>query len=302
MNRQTGPRVLAIGEVLWDLIRGQEYIGGAPFNLAAHLARLGCEARILTRVGADSRGAAALAAMQRLAVDASLVQTDPLHPTGWAKVELTDDGVPTFRFPDDPAYDFIEADEALLGRLAESRFDAICFGTLQQKGERTRQTLRRLLQTVSAKHVFYDVNIRLDFYPEEILRQSLQFSTVVKLNGDESPLVAQRLYGTSLPEAEFATRLAGDFPVRVLCVTRGAEGCTVYSGERSLSIPGERVQVADTVGSGDAFSAAFLRHYCRTGDPWESARRGNLLGAFVASQPGAVPDYDESLRKALQAE
>lgn len=292
-------KMLCIGEVLWDIIREQEHIGGAPFNLAAHLARLGCRSSVLTRIGADSRGAAATAEMQRLGVDTSLVQIDAHHPTGWAKVELTGDGVPTFRFPDDPAYNFIEADDSMLRRLAGEQPDALCFGTLQQKGERTRESLMRILRTVPAREVLYDVNIRLDFYPQEILRESLEFSTIVKLNADEAPLVAQRLYGDRLPEAELAARLATEFPVRVLCVTKGGDGCTVYAGGTSRNFACEPVRVADTVGSGDAFAAAFLEHYCRTGDPFASAERGNRLGAYVASRPGAVPEYDESIRKRL---
>ncbi|MGO8748044.1 MAG: PfkB family carbohydrate kinase [Thermoguttaceae bacterium] len=99
-----------------------------------------------------------------------------------------------------------------------------------------------------------------------------------------------------LPEAELAKRLAGDFPVRVVCVTKGADGCTVYSDDMARGYACEPVRVADTVGAGDAFSAAFLEHYCRTGDPFASAKRGNLLGAYVASQPGAVPEYDEHIK------
>ena len=292
-------KVLCIGEVLWDIIRGQEHIGGAPFNLAAHLARLGCAASILTRIGADSRGEQAIAAIKRLGVETSLVQVDARHPTGWAKVELSGDGVPAFAFPDAPAYNFIEADDEMLCCLAVAQLDAICFGTLQQKGSQSRESLMRVLRLVPARHVLYDVNIRLDFYPQDILRESLGFSTVVKLNADEAPLVAQRLYGAVLPEAELARRLTGDFPVRVLCVTKGGDGCAVYSDGLARSFACAPVQVADTVGAGDAFSAAFLEHYCRTGDPFAAAERGNLLGAYVASQPGAVPEYDEDIRQRL---
>ncbi len=299
MSSTVRHRVLAIGEVLWDIIRGEEHIGGAPLNLAAHLSRLGCQACILTRIGTDARGQAALEEMKRLGVDTSLVQFDSRRPTGWAMVELTGDGLPTFSFPDDPAYNFIEADDPMLGRLADARFDAICFGTLQQKGEQTRQSLMRVLRSVPATHVLYDVNIRLDFYPQDILRQSFAFSTVVKLNADEARLVAQRLYGVMLPEGELASRLSADFPVRVVCVTKGAEGCTVYAAGSSRSYACEPTDVIDTVGSGDAFSAAFLEHYCRTGDSFVGAQRGNLLGAYVASRPGAVPEYAAPIRRRM---
>jgi fructokinase len=299
MSNIENPRVLAIGEVLWDIIRGQEHIGGAPFNLAAHLSRLGCQASILTRIGTDPRGRAAVNEMTKFNVDTSLVQLDSRRPTGWAMVELTGDGVPTFSFPDDPAYNFIEADDAVLSRLVETKFDAVCFGTLAQKGEQTRRSLMRLLQAVRAPHVLYDVNIRLDFYPQDILRQSLGFSTMVKLNVDEARLVAERLYGVAMPEGDLALRLFADFPVRVVCVTKGAEGCTVHTAGSARDFACEPAKVADTVGAGDAFSAAFLHHYCRTGDFFAGAQRGNLLGAYVASRPGAVPEYDESIRKRM---
>ena len=299
MSAATHPRVLAIGEVLWDIIRGEEHIGGAPFNLAAHLARLGCPASILTRVGDDPRGEAALDAMRQLGVETSLVQIDTAHPTGWAKVALTDEGVATYSFPEQPAYDFIDSTPAMIDRLKAARFDAVCFGTLQQKGERSRASLMAALQALRAPLVLYDVNIRLDFYPADVLRQSLAFSTVVKLNADEAPLVAERLYGVRLPEGELAKRLANEFPVRALCVTKGADGCTVYSGGQSRNIPVAPVQVVDTVGSGDAFSAAFLDYYFRSGEPFAAAERGNLLGAYVASRPGAVPEYNAALRRRL---
>jgi fructokinase len=300
MSTTKKPRVLAIGEVLWDVIRGQEHIGGASFNLAAHLSRLGCQASVLTRIGTDPRGRAALQEMKRSGVDTSLIQIDSRHPTGWARVELTGHGVPTFSFQDDPAYNFIEADDQVLRCLSEARFDAICFGTLAQKGEQARKSLMRVLQSVPVPHVLYDVNIRLDFYPQDVLRQSLGFSTLVKLNVDEAQRVAERLYGAVLPEGELASRLSSDFPVRVVCVTKGDDGCTIYSGASVSSHPGEPVTVADTVGAGDAFSAAFLEYYCRTGDCFTSAQRGNLLGAYVASRPGAVPEYDDFIRNLMR--
>lgn len=289
MNEST-IRVLAAGEVLWDLILGREHIGGAPFNVAAHLAKLGCASSILTRVGADARGEASRREMRRLGVDDAHVQTDPVHPTGWARVNLAGDGVAAYTFAEDPAYDFIEADDTLLGALAAQPPDAICFGTLAQRGEVSRRSLMRVLDAVRPREVFYDVNIRREFYPAEILRASLALSTVVKLNADEAPLVGARLFGAALPEDALAARLAAGFGVRVLLVTKGPDGCSVHTAGSRVDIPGERVVVVDTVGAGDAFSAAFLAYHLRTGDPVEAARRGNRLGAYVASRPGAVPD------------
>jgi fructokinase len=292
--------VLAVGEVVWDIIRGQEYIGGAPFNLAAHLARLGGKAHILTRVGTDPRGRRAVREMRRLGVESTLVQTDPEHPTGWARVTVGVNGASTFTLPKDPAYLHIEMNDPTLRYVLAARLDVISFGTLQQRGKVTRRTLRELLQRVRVREVFYDVNVRMGYYPEEVLRQSLQLSTIVKFNEDEVSMVSRRLYGRKLAEKKLVRKLTQEFPLRVLCVTKGARGCSVHAFGESRSFGSESVQVADTVGAGDAFSAAFLRHYCRVRDPFEAARRGNLLGAYVASRPGAVPEYDDRIRHALE--
>lgn len=294
-------KVLSFGAVLWDIIDGQEYIGGAPFNLAAHLAQCGAEVSMMTCVGPDRLGKRAREEMTRLGVDTTLVRTDAHHPTGWAKVELSGEGVPTFRFPDDPAYNFIEADEACLQRLNAARFDVICFGTLEQKGEVTRQTLHRLLKSVKSRHVFYDVNVRLDFYPESILRAAISHATVVKLNEDEVRLIGPALYGGELSEQDFAKRLCTGSPVEVVCVTKGPDGCVIYADGQSRSFPAPQVAVVDTVGSGDAFGAGFLHKFCRGRSPFEAAETANALGAFVASCRGAVPRYTDSIKRLLDS-
>jgi fructokinase len=116
MSSTVKPRVLAFVEVLWDIIRTEEHIGGAPLNAAARLSRLECQAYILTRIGRDLRGRAAIKGMKRLGVETELVQLDPRHPTGWAMVELSGDGISTFSFPGDPAYNSVEADDQMLRR------------------------------------------------------------------------------------------------------------------------------------------------------------------------------------------
>lgn len=294
-------KVLSFGAVLWDIINGQEFIGGAPFNLAAHMAQCGAQASMMTRVGSDRLGDLARLEMTRLGVDTQQLQIDPEHPTGWAKVELSGDGVPTFEFPDNPAYNFIEADEAALKQLNLADFDVICFGTLEQKGDVTRESLHRVLKSVKAKHVFYDINVRLDFYPKTILKAALSCSTIVKLNDDEVEMVCPAIYGKKLSEKEFVERICGDYPVEVVCVTKGPNGCTVYFDGQCEDCPAPQVTVSDTVGSGDAFGTGFLYEFCRGKSPFEAAKTGNALGAFVASCQGAIPQYSENIRQLLKS-
>lgn len=292
-------RLLAVGEVAWDLQGDEEHIGGAPFNLAAHVARLGGAASILTRIGRDARGVRALRVMRQIGVDPTFVQRDRRHATGWARVEIGVDGSPAFTLPRNPAYRHIAMTAPVLRRLLARGYDAIAFGTWQQAGRTTRRTLHAVLRHAAARVVLYDVNIRMDFYPRRILHESLRASTVVKLNADEVSQVARRLYGPRLGEAGLAVRLMRDYPVRVVCVTKGADGCTVHVPGESRTLPAPAVKVADTVGAGDAFSAAFLFHYFHSGDPFAAARRGNQLGAYVASCTGAVPANTASIRRAL---
>ena len=283
-------KAISFGEVLWDIIEQCEYIGGAPFNLAAHLAQHGVQAALLTRVGADERGEKALREIERLEVHDEFVQIDEHHPTGWAKVQLDANGNATFEFPNDPAYNFITLDPLLLQRLSEWQWDVICFGTLVQRGEVARKSLHRLLDSVKSRHVFYDVNIRLDYYPQTVISDSLGRSTIVKLNADEAMLLCQRLYREKLAEQMFAQRLLADYSLELVCVTKGAEGCTVFTREEVVDSPAPRIEVVDTVGAGDAFSAEFLRAYCNGESLAAAARAANELGAYVASRPGAVPE------------
>jgi fructokinase len=133
-----------------------------------------------------------------------------------------------------------------------------------------------------------------------MLRSSFRFADILKMNDCEASLVAAALYKKDISEEQLAQRIQNDFDIRIVCVTKGPEGCTVYDrtgGKRELAAA--PFDAVDTVGAGDAFSAAFLAHYCTTGDPIEAARQGNVLGGFVASQHGAIPDFSDAIKREL---
>lgn len=292
-------KALSYGEILWDIIDGEEHIGGAPFNVAAHMAKLGCSSSVITRIGKDIRGNKALDIMKKLGVDTSFVQTDPEHETGTAGVTLTGLGIPEFKLLENAAYEFIDVDAQVIQRIDETQFDVLCFGTLVQKNAVSRNSLYRILESLKFKNVFYDVNIRLDFYPEDILRRSFSHATVIKLNEGEVKLISRLLYGKELEEKEFVRQVMDEFSIKIICITKGKEGCSVFSGNAVAGWPEHVVTVVDTVGAGDAFSAAFLTNYLKTGDPFESARLGNMMGAYVASQHGAIPEYTKEIRSLM---
>jgi len=145
---------------------------------------------------------------------------------------------------------------------------------------------------VNSNLFFYDVNLRQKYYSKEIINKSLSVSGIVKLNDDEAKVLPEIVFNKKMDEKEFATELCRGYRVKIVCVTRGGNGCAVYSGGEFREIPGIKVKVIDTVGSGDAFSAGFLFKHCSGKDPFEAAEFANRLGAFVASKRGAIPDYD----------
>lgn len=292
-------KALSFGEVLWDVFEDAEHLGGAPFNLAAHLAKLGCESAMITSVGDDERGRKTLDEIHRLGVDDSFIRIDPVHPTGTAEVALADEGLPSYTIRENVAWDFIEADEGALEKLRRMRFDVFCFGTLAQRAPVSRDVLHRLLELRCARHTFCDINLRGNFYSEEIVSKSLDYSTIVKLNDEEVRTLSQLLYDCDLSDMEFSSFLLTDFYVEIVCVTRGADGCSLYHAGGWENIPGEHVEVADTVGAGDAFSAAFLKKFCEGATPCESAVFANHIGAFVASERGAIPEYTDEIKASV---
>ena len=297
------PCLLSFGELLWDCYQDQAHIGGAPFNLAAHAVRCGLEAHLISRVGTDDLGRRALAEAHRLGVGAECVQVDAQQPTGTVTVQLSSAGQPSYTIHAPVAWDFIAADEAMLATLRSWQVDAICFGTLAQRNPVARKSLWQVLETFPAVPAFFDVNLRQHFFSREMIEQGLRRTNVLKLNDDEVTVLSNLLFHAPLKAADFVREMIEQFPVQIVLVTRGERGCLVFERAGQVTeIPGRPVKVADAVGAGDAFSAAFLAFWLRGRTPAEAAQRANELGAFVASQRGAVPDYTADIRARLGLE
>lgn len=291
MRRQE--RVLCVGELIWDQIGPREYLGGAPCNVAAHAARLGATSALWSAVGCDERGRRALRALRSLGVSCRWIRRDPLHPTGWARVQLDARGCATYTFATRPAYDFLSAPAHLLNSITRWRPHAVVFGTLAQRGRASRQAIGHLLRHDHDAVRVFDVNLRRGFASRALLRARLRCSDVLKLNETEARTVAQLLWGRWPGDEAAANRWCEEFNIKVVIVTRGAAGASAWSAHRRYDEPGIPVKVADTVGAGDAFTAAFTVIYLRTGDVPSALRAANRLGAFVASKPGAVPAYPQ---------
>ena len=298
--------VVGLGELLWDMLPEGKQLGGAPANFAYMTNLLGDAGVVASRVGDDDLGRAATKRLEHLRLPTSAVQLDPVHPTGAVKVDVDPSGQPTFDIAQDVAWDFFEWTPAWRS-LAESA-NAVCFGSLAQRSPQSHETIRAFLNTVrpGTTRVF-DVNLRQSFYSAQVLEESSQLADIIKVNHDELPVVAKVL---GLPfiydEIRAAQWLRAKYNSKLVCITRGAKGSLVVSETESSEHPGYRVHVADTVGAGDAFTAALVYHFLRHASVSTLNEAANRMGAWVASQTGATPAADEfrleKVRSAVGAE
>lgn len=291
-------KILAFGEVLWDFIDGEKYFGGAPLNFAAHVVKCGEESGIVTALGTDKLGDDALQALQNLGVRDEFVQRNAAKITGRVMVFLHN-GQPTYRITKDVAYDYIES--RLIDLRKAAGYDAFYFGTLAQRSPESRNALYHILDNVSFRTIFYDVNLRRESYTVEVISKSLEYATIVKMNHEEVVTISQLLYGQPMEEAAFASRLRQEYhQIDMVLVTGGAKGCTIYTQTATHQVPAQPVEVQDTVGAGDAFCAAFITTLLRGNEVKKAARMGNMVGGFVATQSGAVPEYPDRFRKRVE--
>jgi fructokinase len=291
--------VISIGEVLWDIVGQDEYLGGASFNFSAHLSRLGHTVSFISAVGADPRGQRVIDNMSRLGLTTEYLHLDKSHATGIVSVALASDGQPKFILHRPAAYDFPQLTAAQFERLFSHPVDWIYFGTLHQIGPPARQLTTELLDRTSGARRFYDVNLRADAYTPALIEQLMSQATVVKLNHEEVDALA-RMFGTRRGSLEeFCRSYADLYQWEAVCVTRGSLGCSVLMNGQYIEAPGYPIQVVDTVGAGDAFAAAFLHGLGSGWSPREIADFANRVGALVASRRGAIPDWTIADAKAL---
>ena len=284
-------RLISIGEILWDVIGGQEHLGGALLNFSVHASRLGHDVSLVSAVGADSRGDRALEAMSGLGLSIGCVQRSDEWPTGIVTVTVADDGQPEFEIHRPAAYDSMKLDRPALERMAASNPDWVCFGTLLSMYPRGRNVVFEAMDALPRARRFYDVNLRPKSFTPELVLALLGRATVVKLNQDEVHSIDAMFQRGHRTLEEFCRDNAAHFGWEAVCVTRGELGCAIFVRDQYVEVPGYCVQVADTVGAGDAFSAAFL-HGLNAG--WPAAQIGdfaNRLGALVASRPGGAAPW-----------
>jgi fructokinase len=266
--------------------------------------RLGNHAAILSRIGRDDLGRQAVDRLDPMPVDTSCLEIDPVHETGRVTVKFVD-GEPQYTIHQPAAWDFLELSDEWV-RLAE-RADAICFGSLAQRSLRSRQTIQTLAAQTPEKCIrIFDVNLREPFFSGEVIQESLELATVLKMNENELPQVLN-LLGLATgeePERERlrlgAERLLEEFPaLETIAITKGGRGSLLVRRDEWNEHPGFPVKVVDQIGAGDAFTAAMTHYALRGADLTTLNEAGNRWGAWVASQSGAMPALTEVVRAGI---
>jgi len=282
------PVIVGLGEVLWDFLPTGRQLGGAPANFAHAAALLRNEATIASRIGTDRLGDEVIPKLAGASLSTENLQRDSMHPTGTVNVRLDQNGKAHFEIVESVSWDFLEWTDNW--RVLAHRADAVCFGTLAQRSLQSRETIGKFLRATRPQSArVFDVNLRQSFYSAEVIHDSLKLANIVKLNHEELPTVAKLLEMKYDNQESAARKLWDAYKLDLVCVTRGESGSLLVNEFESDEHPGFKVQVADTVGAGDAFTAGLVHQYLRGASLQRMNDRANRMGAWVSTQSGAMP-------------
>ena len=282
------PVVVGIGELLWDLLPTGKTAGGAPINFVYHASRLGAEGYAVSAIGDDEDGVDILKELDKNSIQ-YLIEKVP-YPTGTVKVDLKEDGIPEYTITERVARDHMSPTSDAVD-LAE-RADAICFGALAQRSIQSRETIQAILSFApDTAYRLFDINLRQHYYNKGLIEESLYLSNVLKMNSDEMNQLKE-LFGLSGTEDEIAIWFMEKYNLRMVVLTAGASYSTVYTPDEVSTLPIPEVEVVDTVGAGDAFSAALIMSLLNGGTLKEAHRHAVKIAAFVCSNKGAWPVYE----------
>jgi fructokinase len=287
--------VIGIGEILWDLLPEGKQLGGAPANFAFHARQMGLNAGIISAVGNDILGREILRIIHEKDL-MDLIQTNG-NPTGTVSVTLDASGIPDYVIHEEVAWDFIKTAPEALDFAAKA--DAICFGSLAQRSETSRRSIREILAAAPAGVIrVLDINFRQHFYDLELIQESLNFASILKINDEELALFSEMM-NMEGNEFDVISQILDAWPLEYLALTKGDRGSWLFSQQNSSYIETPKVKVVDTVGAGDSFTAAMTAGFL-TGLPFEEVHQLAVdISAFVCTREGATPALPSDLLSSL---
>lgn len=280
--------IIGIGEILWDKLPDGKRLGGAPANFAWHIAQAGLDSYVVSAIGNDEEGDEILQALKHKDLHHLLTRTP--YPTGSVDVELDPQGVPRYQIHEQVAWDYIPFTSQLEALAARTR--AVCFGSLAQRNAVTRATIDRFLKAMPEgedRYKIFDMNLRQHYYTPALLQNSLRKCNILKLN-DEELLTVKSLFGYAQTDfGDICRQLLADYNLKVLILTCGINGSSIFTPETTSFYPTPRVEVRDTVGAGDSFTAAFTATLLKGLPLTEAHRRAVEISAYVCTCDGAMP-------------
>ncbi len=284
-------KIMAIGEIIFDIFDGEAEIGGAPLNFCAHCSLLGEESALVSATGRDNLAETAINHLKNFGVETAFVSENN-YPTGKCIVTVNN-GIPNYDVIRPAAYDKIEISVDILKKIKEYNADVFAFGTLIQRDVVSRNAVKIILSECEFSHVFCDVNLRPDCFDKDSCLLCLENADIIKISEEEEPILSEfGLYNIGKNEKETVENVCRSFKnIKLVLFTKGENGSLIYDAENGkfYNIPCAEAKVVSTVGAGDSYSAAFLCEYLRSGDILKSGNAGANLSAFVVSHREAVP-------------
>ena len=280
--------VVGMGEALWDVLPEGKKIGGAPANFAYHVSQFGLPSCVVSAIGNDALGKEIIENFTSKGLDQLIAEVP--YPTGTVQVEIDQTGTPLYDIKENVAWDNIPYTEHL-DALAK-RTKAVCFGSLAQRNVVSRNTINHFLDTMPKDDdslIVFDVNLRQGFYNKEILCKSMQNCNILKIN-DEELITVSRMFG--YPGIDLQDKcwiLLGKYNLKMLILTCGINGSYVFTPGNVSFQPTPKVEVADTVGAGDSFTAAFIASILKGKSVTEAHTIAVKTSAYVCPQKGAMP-------------
>lgn len=289
--------VVGIGELLWDVFPERKVLGGAPANFAYHVSQFGYNGCAISAVGQDLLGKEILSSLEEKRLNYLVDGTE--YPTGTVQVTLNEKGVPEYEICENVAWDHIPF-TASTQKLAQEA-QTVCFGSLAQRHTVSRETIRRFIAEMPEGSLkIFDINLRQHFYTPEVIHESLQLANMLKLNDDEVKIIAQFYESNCTDEQAFCQHILNDYNLNVLILTKGTDGSYVFTPQETSFLPTPRVHVADTVGAGDSFTAAFTVSYLHGNSITDAHQLAVEVSAYVCTQHGAMPRLPDSFVELLK--
>lgn len=298
-NKKKKYNIVAIGEILWDIFPNGKKLGGAPANFTYYTKQLGHNGAIISKIGRDVLGKEIIKSLHGLNLSTDYIQVDSVHPTGFVDVILKSKSEPKYVIRENVAWDFIKMNNKL--KIFSKEVDVVYFGSLAQRNPISRNTIINFLKSVKKDTlIVFDINLRPPFFTKDIIIDSLKLSSLLKINDKELLLLRKLLdYRFDNNELDFLKLLIKRFKIDLICLTRGESGSLLVTENDFFVHPGFKVKVSDTVGSGDAFTAAMVIEFLNRKSLGEISEAANKLGSWVASKFGATIKIDDNIKEKI---